>query len=169
MAEDMILAPEEDEPGKQVEIEKRATVAGPDTEEQLRILQNLQASIRVPAATKRRYENLRNRLTRQLSDEGARWFLDDHGEKWLGYVVTPEYTVLDVDEALRMVEEDELDPEVLEQIAPRQASLEGVREALVREDGKKLTPYQIAKLLSFEKRTRHIKYVRPLEERDAGQ
>jgi hypothetical protein len=154
---------------RQDEIEARATPANRDTEDELRRLKNLQDSLRVDPHAKARYENLRNRLSRQLTDEGARWFLDDRGEKWLGYVVAPEFTVLDVDEAIAMVECGELDPEVLEQIAPRKTSLDGIREALVREDGKKLTAYQVTRLLSFEKRTRHIRYARPLEEGDASQ
>jgi hypothetical protein len=156
----------EDGASKQAELEAVATYASPDIEADLRELKNLQDAMRVDPRVKRRYESLRNQLTRQMKAEGARWFLDENGEKWLGYTVNPEEVVLDIDEATQMVAAGELPEQVLNLMAPRKKSVEGIRQVLGE---KELSAQQVTRLLSFTPKTPYVKYVPPLGERDAGE
>ena len=135
-----------------------ASVADTDTEEALLQLQRLAEQRRKDPVVEQKYEALRNQLSRQIGAEGARWFLDAEGNKWLGYTVAPSKTTLDVAEATAMAKKDEITEEVLDLIAPRKQDLAGLKQAIVQ---KKLTPAQIQHLCSFEPGTPYVQFGQP--------
>lgn len=145
---------------------KRMKVAVPadgDTEDRLVQLEAMQAKRRKDADLEARYEQLRNQVARQLGDEGARWFLDDEGNKRMAFVVRPEGTTLDVDTAVALYEEGLISREMLDLIAPRKQNLDGIRKALTSPagSGTRLTPTQVRQLLSFDKKTPYVRFVDP--------
>lgn len=137
-----------------------------DTEAAIQQLQALAAARRKDPVVEQRYEGLRNQLARQLGREGARWFLDESGNKWLAYTVAPENTFLDVEEAERMAKEGKLDQETLELIAPRKQNLTGLAVAIragtkVPPGPNALTPAQVQRLISFEPGTPYVQFAQP--------
>lgn len=143
----------------QIPVEEITEVADPDTEDKLNQLIAMQVRRRKDPDLERRYEALRGDLTKQLAREGARWFETDDGSKLLAVTISPEKTDLDVEEAIRLYEEGELDLATLDMIAPRGQSLEGIRTAITKGW---LTPAQMRKVLTFRPGTPYVKFVDPL-------
>lgn len=143
----------------QAQMEAAAEVADPDTEDKLNQLIAMQVKRRKDPDLEARYERLRDDLAAQLKREGPRWIETDDGSKLIAYPVSPEKTELDVEEAILMYEEGEIDKATLDLIAPRAQSLEGIRTAI----GKGwLTPSQIRRLLTFRPGTAYVKFADPL-------
>lgn len=147
-------------------IAKRAAIAKDadgDTEDRLVQLESLQTRRRADPELEARYERLRNDVARQLGDEGARWFLDDDGNKRLAFVVRPETTVLDVQTAIELHAEGLISSEMLDMIAPRKQSLEGIRRAVTAKEGSpsRLSAKQVRQLLRFNPGTPYVRFADP--------
>lgn len=154
----MTTTPEETNEERLTRLAQKAEVADSDTEEAILQLKQLAEQRRKDPVVEQRYETLRNQLTRQLGKEGARWFLDAEGDKWMAYSVAPSKTTLDVKQAEQMAEDGEITADTLDLIAPRKQNLDGLKEAIVK---KKLTAAQIQDLCSFEPGTPYLQFAQP--------
>lgn len=159
----MTTQPEETSDERIARLAETADIAEGDTEEAIQQLMALAALRRKDPVVEQRYEALRNQIARQLGKEGARWFLDESGDKWLAYTVAPSKTYLDVEEATKMSADGKLDTDTLDMIAPRKQDLEGIKKAIV---SKRLSPAQVQRLLSFEPGTAYVQFAQPGRDAD---
>jgi len=142
-------------------LEALAAAAEPadnDTEEMLLHLQRMQEARRADPDLEARYEDLRDRLVAHLRTTGPRYFIGSSGAKEYAYVVAQETVEADLKILSEMHEKGEITDEVWDEIAPRQISAEGLRQAIARGSNPRrrkpgLSPAQVTKAIRFRPRT----------------
>ncbi len=118
------------------EIIAQAREASADTEDKLARMRRIKKTLIPELETE--YEALRDQLVESM--DGPRHFIDDREGKLIGFVVRPDKTVLH-EEVL-----DELDPKVVEEIAPRKIDRKRLTAAVARG---RLSNSQVARIMSI--------------------
>jgi hypothetical protein len=65
-----------------------------------------------------------------IHDVGSYLYVDDNGHKWMAYYSDSEFTILDIDEFMRCVDEGLVPESLLELIAPRKTDTEALKHAM---------------------------------------
>lgn len=102
------------------ELEANALPAEPDTEDKLRRMRTIKADL-IPRL-EAEYTELRDELVGEL--DGARFFLDEHGNKVYGFPVRPVKLVADLN-----VLEEALPPEVLAEVTETKVRIPKLAQA----------------------------------------
>lgn len=123
-----------------------ATPAEADLEEMIAEYDALMAARREPLEAKSRREALKSEIVARLSQDGPRLYLTPDGVKRVAWQTTPENVTLDVEELIRMDEEGLVPFDLLDRVAPRQLSREGLRSAIATGA---LTPEQVRTLVTL--------------------
>ena len=135
-----------------------------DLETMLEEYEQLVQAAREPADNKARREELKALIVSRLKDEGPRYYLDESGAKRYAWETTPETVNLDVSKVVEYDENGEIQLGLIDKIAPRQLSREGLRSAI---SSGALTPEQVKEAVSITPQTPRI-YTRLIDE-DTGE
>lgn len=155
-------APKKDQSLAQVEeqVLEQAQPAESDLEKMLEQYHQMSGAYREPAEHKAQREELRNRIADILAAEGPRYWLDQDGHKQYAWQTTPETVDLDIELLAELDENGLIPPDVLDEVAPRQISRPGLRDAI---NTGRLTPEQVKKVATVRPQTPRI-YTKTLDD-----
>ena len=136
-----------------------STPAGEDLEEMITEYEQLVEDYREPQEHKEEREELKERITAILAQDGPRYYAGPGGSKRLAWQTTPERVEADVEALMRLDEDGDIPPDLLDLIAPRTLDRSGLRKAI---STGAITPEQVRAVVTITEMTPRL-YTRTIE------
>lgn len=145
----------EDVRSKLAEVIDKAQPADRDTEAMLRELSALATLRRKDPLIEDRYEELRDILSARLKKEGPRYYLDEHGVKWISYPVNVEKVFVDENVLRQLHEQGVLTDVQFELVMPRKVNVEYFKKLVAK---KVITDETVNRIATIVPGTSHVRF-----------